>query len=279
MKKINETFKQGFLKVLLFTLVFIGVFACDNDDKKASDTKTFVLVNGSWQGSFVWDEVKEQLEKQGHQVITVELQAHGADQSPLTEATLVNYVARVKTAINGVEGKVILVGHSLGGAIVTQSAAQLPDKIEKLVYIAGFIPQNGKSVFELSAQDNASEIMPSVLQFSEDMTSVTFADPEVNIPNIFCHDGSQQQKALLVSKLRFEPLAPLGTPLQYDPSIFASLDKYYIYTTEDRAISYKFQQQMAQQAGIIKTFSIVASHSPFLSKPTEVYSILENLTH
>ncbi|KUJ61401.1 hypothetical protein AR687_13265 [Flavobacteriaceae bacterium CRH] len=278
MKKINDTFRKNFLKVLLLTIVLAGFASCDNDDKEDTNSKTFVLVHGSWQASFVWDEVKQQLEKEGHHVIAVELQAHGQDKSPLSEATLENYVNRVKAAISKVDGKVILVGHSLGGAIITQTATQVPDKIEKLVYIAGFIPGNGKSLFDLSSTDSGSDIMPPAIEFSADMTTANFSNPEVNIPKIFCHDCSEEQKALLVKNLIAEPIGPHGTPLKYDPAVFAKLDKYYIYTTEDHAISYAFQQKMVQEAGVTKTFTIKSSHSPFLSKPNEVSSILNNLT-
>lgn len=279
MKKFREKIRFNFLKVLVLSLVFTTAVACGSDDDNATiDRKTFVLVHGAWQASFVWDDVKRQLEQDGHRVIAVELPAHGGDSSPIASATLDNYVAKVKSAINGTAGKVILVGHSLGGAVITQAAAQLPAKIEKLVYIAGFVPLNGESVNSLSAQDTGSEIKLEILIPSPDFSTVTFANPEVNIPKIFCHDASQQQKALLIQNLKPEPTAPMGTALQYDSAVFAGLNKFYIYTKQDRAISYGFQQRMAQQAGISNTFALDASHSPFVSKPAEVVAILLGLT-
>ena len=278
MKLIKEMFKQNFLKVLVLSLVFTSAFARNNFNNDAPKHKTFVLVHGAWQAAFVWDEVKAQLEKQGHHVIAVELQGHGKDQSALADATLDNYVAKVTAAINSADGKVILVGHSLGGAIITQTATKVPGKIEKLVYIAGFVPPTGKSLNDLAKQDPNPGITPELLVLPPDYSTVTFANPEVNIPELFLKDGSKQQKELLVKNLKPEPTAPMGTPLQYDPKVFAGLDKYYVYTTQDRAISYVAQQQMVKAAGITKTFSIEASHSPFVSKPAEVVTILLNLT-
>jgi len=279
MKKFKETIKQNFLKVLALSLVVTTALACSNDDDSTKrNGKTFILVHGAWQASFVWDNVKEQLEEQGNRVISVELPSHGKDSSPIDEATLDNYVAKVKSAINDEDGKIILVGHSLGGAVITQAAAQLPDKIEKVVYIAGFLPLNGESVNSLSALDKESEISLDILIPSQDFSTVTFADPEITIPKIFCHDATPQQKTLLIKNLKAEPTAPMGTPLQYDTNVFEKIDKYYVYTKQDRAISYGFQQKMAQKAGITKTFIIDASHSPFVSKPKEVAAILESLT-
>jgi pimeloyl-ACP methyl ester carboxylesterase len=278
MKKFKQTMKQNLLKVLALSLVFSTAVACSNADNPKRNGKTFILVHGAWQASFVWDNVKEQLEKQGHRVIAVELPAHGKDISPIAEATLDNYVAKVKSAMNQQEGKIILVGHSLGGAVITQAAAELPDKTEKVVYIAGFVPLSGESVNSLSALDKQSEISLDILIASQDFSTVTFANPEINIPKIFCHDATLQQKTLLIQNLKAEPTAPMGTPLQYNTEVFEKTDKYYIYTKQDRAISYGFQQKMAQKAGINKTFIIDASHSPFVSKPKEVAAILQSLT-
>jgi len=279
MRKTTEKIKGIVLKIVFLSFLFAGITSCNaNDDSNKTDHKTFVLVHGSWQASFAWDDVKQQLEKQGHQVIALELQGHGTDNSPIAEATLANYVSRVKTVINAVNGKVILVGHSFGGAIITQTATEIPNKIEKLVYIAGFVPPSGKSVFELSSQDKGSSITPEVLLFSADGTTATFKNPDVTIPKIFCQDGTQKQNDLLVKNLKPEPLAAHGTPLQYDKTVFESLEKYYIYTTEDCAISYAFQQKMVQEAGITNTFSIQSGHSPFVSQPKEVYTILNDLT-
>jgi len=279
MKKFKETMKQNFLKVLALSLVVTTALACSHDDGSTKrNGKTFILVHGAWQASFVWKNVKEQLEQQGHRVIAVELPAHGKDISTVAQATLDNYVAKVKSAINEEDDKIILVGHSLGGAVITQAAAQLPNKIEKVVYIAGFVPLSGESVNSLSALDKESGISLDILIPSQDFSTVTFANPEINIPKIFCHDATAQQKTLLIKNLKAEPTAPMGTPLQYDIKVFEKIDKYYIYTKQDRAISYGFQQKMAQKAGITKTFIIDASHSPFVSKPKEVAAILESLT-
>ena len=276
--KQNKTLKKTIIGFVSILFMVTGIMSCkSDDDSSGAKTKTFVLVHGAWQAAFVWKDVKEQLEKMGHQVVIVELQAHGQDQSALNEATLSNYTARIKDAVNKVDGKVILVGHSLGGVVITQTAAQLPSKIEKLVYIAGFIPQNGKSILDLANTD-ANSLLGAQLDFSADMSTAGIKDAAVNLPRIFCQDGTQEQNALLVKNLRPEPTAPLGTPVQYDMVSYKVLDKYYIYTTEDHAISYSLQQTMVKDAGITKTFSIASGHSPFVSKPSEVSTILLGLT-
>lgn len=266
----------GFLFVLILTLNSCS--KDDDDSVKEGAHSTFVLVHGAWQASFVWDKVKAALESQGNKVIKVELLGHGDDQTPVSEITFDGYVKQVTDVIDGLNTPVVLVGHSLGGAIITQAATIAPQKIEKLVYVAGFIPQSGSSVFDYSAMDSGT-LIPSVLEFSSDGNTVTIADPEVNMRDVFCQYGSDEDIDLLVEKLRTEPVAAAGTPLNYNSDVYGTIaNKYYIYTTEDKAISYPFQQQMVNEAHITKTYKIESGHSPFLSKPNELVQLLNQIT-
>lgn len=264
----------------LLLLLILSLNSCskDNDDS-AKDKKhsTFVLVHGAWQASFVWDKVKAFLEAEGNKVILVELAGHGSDQTPVSEITFDGYVKQVTDVIDSLNVPVVLVGHSLGGAIVTQAACKVPEKIDKLIYVAGFIPKSGSSVFEYSAMDKGTSIS-SVLEFSADGSTVTIANPEVNMREVFCKDGSDEDNKLLVEKLRPEPVAAAGTPLNYSSEIYSTIvNKYYVYTTEDKAISFPFQQQMVSEAHISNTYEIKAGHSPFLSKPDELVQILNTI--
>ncbi|WP_130735165.1 alpha/beta fold hydrolase [Flavobacterium sp. J27] len=264
----------AFLLVLMLTLNSCS----DDDNSNTNENKsTFVLVHGAWQASFVWDKVKANLEAEGNTVVTVELLGHGNDQTPVADITFDGYVQQVTDVINSLNTPVVLVGHSLGGAIVTQAATLVPQKIEKLIYVAGFIPQSGSSVFEYSAMDQGT-LIPTALEFSADGSTVTIGNPEVNMRDIFCQDGSDQDIELLVEKLRPEPVVAAGTPLNYSEEVYSSINnKYYIYTTEDTAISYPFQQQMANEANISKTYQIQSGHSPFIAKPNELVQIIKTI--
>lgn len=172
---------------------------------------------------------KKSLEDEGNTVVLVELLGHGNDHTPVSEITFDKYVKQVTDAIDDLHTPVILVGHSLGGAIVTQAASKMPQKISKLIYVAGFIPKNGSSVFDYSAMGSGT-LIPSALEFSADGSTVTIANPTVNIPEIFCKDGSVEDNNLLVSKLRPDPVAAAGTPLSYNIDAYNWIsEKYYIY--------------------------------------------------
>ena len=237
-----------------------------------------VLVHGAWQGDYVWEQTKANLIGEGYRVSVVKLPAHGKDNTPAHEVTFQAYVNEVKNAINAYSEPVILVGHSLGGAIITQTAAELPQKIHKLVYVAGYIPESGKSVLDYSMMDTASPLGP-LIRLSEDQTLAGIADPEVNLAKIFCQDGTEAQKKFLLDQYKAEPTIPMGTPLRYELASYNSIsNKYYIYTLTDNAITCGFQQQMAAAVGISNTYIMNTGHSPFVSQPVELTNILKEIS-
>lgn len=240
--------------------------------------KPIVLVHGAWQGDYVWDQVKAGLVADGYRVSVVKLPGHGSDNTPAYQVTFQAYVNEVKNAINEYNEPVILVGHSLGGAIVTQTAAELSQKINKLVYVAGYIPASGKSVLDYSMMDTASPLGP-LIRLSDDQTQAAIAEPELNLAKIFSQDATEAQKQFLLNQYKAEPTIPMGTPLTYNREAYNAIsNKYYVYTLADNAITCDFQQQMVAAAGISNTFIMNTGHSPFVSQPAELTNILKEIS-
>lgn len=136
--------KKNFMQWLLLAAVIFFSAGCTKDHNLSSNT--FVLVHGAWQAPYVWNTVKADLEKAGQKVIVVELPAHGDDFTSPADVSIDVYRDKVISAIEGSNSKVILVGHSLGGVVVSSVAETIPSKIKKLIYIAGFVPANGQSL-------------------------------------------------------------------------------------------------------------------------------------
>ncbi|MDB5200867.1 MAG: alpha/beta hydrolase [Ferruginibacter sp.] len=256
--------------LLLITAILTVQSSCSKTDH-AVQAKTFVLVHGAWQGAYVWQFVKDELEKHGQKVITVELPAHGTDTTSAANVTINSYRDKVIAAIKAANTKVILVGHSLGGMVVTATAESIPDKIEKLIYIAAFVPGNGQRLVELAGQDAQSQLGPSLIPSA---TQPTLDVIPANRVAIFCQDGSATVKQLVLDKFRVEPAIPFGMPVFVTAAAFGQVDKYYIHTTADQAIGITLQKQMASAAGITKVYSLNSGHSPFLSMPDSLADML-----
>jgi len=257
--------------ILIFTAL-ICVAGCNKDDNNgAAKTKTFVLVHGSWQAAYVWDSVKAQLERSGATVITVELPAHGTDTTSPLAVSMTAYRDKVIQAMSGHNGKVILVGHSMGGVVVSEVAEKIPAQVEKLIYIGAFVPANGQSLLYLSSLDKQSHLGASIVPADGGLTLDILHD---SIVPVFCQDAPASTQQLVLSKFRPEPAIPFGDTVKLSDTNWGKVDKYYIHTTQDNAIGIDLQNRMVATAHITKVYSLNTSHCPFLSRPDDVTSLL-----
>ncbi|MEI7217439.1 alpha/beta fold hydrolase [Pectobacterium carotovorum] len=117
-------------------------------------SKNFLLVHGAWQGAWVWNKIQPKLTAEGHTVKAIDLPGSGDDQTPATTVSLDAYARKIIDAASllSAQGKVTLVGHSMGGAAITLAASLAPELFEKLIYVCAILPQNGESVAILGEQ-------------------------------------------------------------------------------------------------------------------------------
>ncbi|SIQ33110.1 Alpha/beta hydrolase family protein [Bacillus cereus] len=233
---------------------------------------TYILVHGAWQGEWAWELVKPQLEAFGHTVVTLDLPGSGKDMTPSQNVTLDSYVNAVTATIDQQNEKVILVGHSMGGIVITQTAELIPNKIDKLVYLCAFLPQNGESLsskldgeagpqFSINENDMTAELVP-------ELTEQTFLNATENAA---IKESSFKQ-------MRPQPLGPFQQELKISEENFGTIDRIYIETTLDRAIPIDFQRRMNTETPCAKVITLEADHSPFFSKTSELVSHLHELS-
>lgn len=265
---------KTFLIILTILTVLFTQTGCSHNDNPAAQTKTYVLVHGAWQASYVWQQVKDELEKNGQKVIVVELPAHGQDATLPINVTMDVYRDKVITAINAVQGKVVLVGHSMGGMVISAVAEKIPGQIEKLIYVGAFVPANGQSLLELSSMDTQSLLGASIVPSADQLT---LDIKEEAIVPIFCQDASADVQKLVLDKFKPEPAIPFTNKVSVTDGNFGKVDKYYIHTLQDHAIGLNLQNKMVAAAHITKVYSINTGHSPFLSQPIQLSAILLNI--
>ncbi|MDN3548882.1 alpha/beta fold hydrolase [Mucilaginibacter aquaedulcis] len=260
------------MKKALFTLLcaatlIIWFGSCGKDHTIIhTPGKTYVIVPGSWSGPYAWQAVKARLESEGQVVKVVQLPGHGSDQTtPYATITLDQYRDKVIGVIDSLNTKVILIGHSMAGMVISAVAEKIPSKIEKMIYVGAFLPKSGQSLLELALTDNTS-----LLGMSLRPTSATLDSLDVvrdNIPDIFVQDGSADIKAFLIKNYKLEPGQPFKAPVVLTDANWGSVDKYFIHTLQDHAVTYILQKREVAAAGLTKTYTINSSHSPFLSRP------------
>jgi len=265
------------MKKLLFSLlaaaIFVVLLSCTkNNNTPPVAAQTFVIVPGAWSAPYAWDNVKAILEKSGNKVIVVQLPGHGSDSTPLQNLTMDVYRDMVISAMDTISGKVILVGHSLGGAVISEVAEKVPSKIGKLVYVAAFIPLSGQSLLDLASTDTAS-ILGANLRPSAD--NLTFDVVHDQIINSFIEDGTTDEQNLLLANYRAEPAIPLTNKVTLTAANYGSVSKVYIKTLMDHAVTPTLQNHMlAATPGFSTVYQINTSHCPFLVKPDSVAVLL-----
>lgn len=233
--------------------------------------KTFVLIHGSWHSAWNWHKVLPMLESRGHKAIAINLPGMGKDKTPIEKVKMADTVQQLCKLIDSIEGKVILVGHSKNGIMISQAAEYRPQKIEKLIYLAAYLIPNGKTQREYSVQDTEGWLKPYV-DVDAALNASTLR-PEIYKEGLYhdCEDAITELAKLLLSH---EPVESGTTPLSLTEENYGSVPRYYIECTEDRAVTPFIQQKMYSETPCKKVFRMATSHSPFFSQPRELVDIL-----
>jgi len=258
----------------LFTaaIAISSLASCSKDEETGNTTShTYVLVHGAWQAPYVWDAVKTELTSKGNKVITVELPGHGADTTATYTLSIDAYRDKVIQAVSATTEKVILVGHSMGGMVVTAVAEKIPSRISKLVYIGAFLPANGQALIELANSDPDSKLRPLLIESADKLTLDVNPD---SLTYLFINDGNATVKQQVIDNYRAEPAIPFINKVALTKENFGAVSKVYIKTLQDVVISPGLQDKMIAAAGITAVYSLPTSHSPFLSQPNEVAKLL-----
>jgi len=236
---------------------------------------TYVLVHGAFHGSWCWDKVVPLLEQAGHQVEVPDLPGHGQDKTPLREITLAAYTNRVYETLDAHAEPVILVGHSLGGIVITQAAEERPEKIRRLVYLTAILPQNGESVLQIARTNSDSLVMPN-LMMNEEQGYAMFKEG-APLKDIFYGDCPDEDVARSCLLLVPQAVAPMATPVRITAEHFGLVPRVYIECLLDRAIPPARQKRMYTATPCQTILSMQTSHSPFFSAPQQLVRHLTSL--
>jgi pimeloyl-ACP methyl ester carboxylesterase len=225
---------------------------------------SFVLVHGAWHGAWCWERTIAALRALGHQAVAVDLPGHGDDPTPRETVTLDAYAASIETAVRTRIGRSVLVGHSMGGMAISAAAERCADRLEGLVYLAAFLPQDGESLLSIEGR-NPKPAVPPALVVEEGAPTVTL-DP-AKIPDLFYHDCSDEDVARAMERLTPQPLAPFAAPAALTADRFGAVPRSYVACAADRAVCIELQRDMIAASPCARVVELDASHSPFLSMP------------
>ena len=221
-----------------------------------SEKSTIILVHGFWGGAAHWAKVIPILVRKGYYVHAVE--------NPLT--SLADDAERTRKMIAAQKGPVLLVGHSYGGAVITEAGNH--NNVVGLVYIAAFAPDAGESAGSVAARQQS--VAAANLSVDDDQYLWIKQD---KFHESFCQDLTPEE-GLVMGVTQKAPL--LGTfSNNVNVPAWKSKPSWYQISSEDRMLPPEIQQWMSARMNPKKTITLKSSHASLASKPNEVAALID----
>jgi pimeloyl-ACP methyl ester carboxylesterase len=223
---------------------------------QANPVKSIVLVHGAFVDGSGWKDVYRILEKDGYNVTIVQNSTESLEGD----------VAATKQVIDAKTDDVLLVGHSYGGAVITEAGND--PKVAGLVYVAAFAPDAGESVGELSSKPAPDATKPPILPPQNGYLTL---DPS-GFQAAFAADVDPVTARFMADSQNPWGLKAVSGMISHPA--WKDKPSWYIITTNDKMIPPSLQHTMAERANA-HTTEIVASHAVYVSKPRAVAKVIE----
>ena len=238
----------------------------------------FVLVHGSFHGAWCWERLTPLLETAGHKVTAPNLPGSGDDPAPIENADLDAYATRIAGVIDGLQGPVILVAHSMGGIVSAQVAELRPHRLAALVYVNGLMLRDNESLgsfLDAHAHLEVDDLVLKNMLVSPDGTEARF--PPGKAGEVFYNSCAPQDAAGAAARLGPQRTKVYGDALRLTPARFGRVRRVYVRGLRDNAVSLAYQDAMLANTPCERVFDIDGDHSPFLSAPSTLAAILEQV--
>ncbi|MCZ2848523.1 alpha/beta fold hydrolase [Modestobacter sp. VKM Ac-2978] len=230
------------------------------------DKPTVVIVHGAWTDAGSFSEVQQRLQQRGYPVLDFAnpLRSLSGDSAALA------LFLQHRTS-----GPVVLVGHSYGGAVITEAATSDPD-VRALVYVDAFVPEKGESLLALLS--SAGPVDPSALFDMVPYPGAPEGDVDLYLQEAafhatFANGLPRKERDDLYARQRPITFSAVNEAAANEPA-WTSLPSWYVAGTEDGSIPLELQERMASRAGAELT-TVKAGHLAMTRHPTAVAKVIE----
>ena len=222
---------------------------------------TYLLVHGAWGGAWCWSQVGEVLTRRGVNWTAIDLPSstHGAHPN-----TFLADDSHDVVEIANSEGPVVLVGHSYGGAVITQAADQI-HSLERLIYVAALVPNLGQSASEANHEVDVKTLLDAAIERDGEFLRL---NPLLAAAALY-QDCPEDVASLAVASLSTQTIASFRSPRT---AFDVDVPSYYVHCTLDRAIDPTLQAVMATRCN--ESAKLDSGHSPMFSMPEALCDLL-----
>jgi len=236
-----------------------------------SPAPPIVLVHGAWFGGWCWSAVAAELRSHGHHVAAVDLPGRPGNPASLAEITLDSFARHTRDVSRRFDEPVILVGHSLGGVTVGETAETDPDLVAALVFVSAFLLRDGEAAVEVVRRDPGSIVRACRRLSADGLTSAVLPGM---VREALCEDCAAEMVDEARRRLVAESVAIARTPVHWTEQRFGRVPRAFVECSRDRIISLSAQRASVSAVGCDAVVTLDASHSPFLAMPKELASAI-----
>lgn len=225
---------------------------------------TVVLIHGAFADASSWSGVVERLQHQGHKVVAPALPLRG----------LASDATYIRSVLDSIEGPVVLVGHSYGGAVISHAAAGAA-QVKALVYIAAFVPDIGESALDLTDKFPGSTLGQATTSQSYPLPGGGEGQELVIRKDLFRNQfaAGVPVTTAQVMAVGQRPIALAALQEKATKAAWKSIPSWYLVASEDRNIPPAAEQWMARRARA-HTITVRAPHAVSVSDPAPVTELI-----
>lgn len=245
---------QSLIKGVFFAAA-LSSGAADAGTGPVVEKPTVVLVHGAFADGHAWDRVIPLLQAKGLNVV--------ATQNPLT--SLEDDVAKTRRTIQAQSGPVVLVGHSYGGAVISDAGED--ERVKALVYVAAFAPSKGQSVSDLSKDYPTPSGFSHLNADKEGYLTLTME----GVQHHLAQDLPQADAMVLAATQN--PTNSANFAGRTTAAAWTSRPSWYVVSEQDHMLDSGLQKDLAKKLGA-KVTTLDASHVPQLSQPQQVADVI-----
>lgn len=225
-----------------------------------------ILVHGAWHGPWCWERVEALLCERGIETLAIDLPTMNVNAGYVTDVH--SDAAALRDALDAIDRPAVVVGHSYGGMVISEGAAEHPNA-RHLLYLTAFMPDAGESLGTLLGGGPPNDELLAALRLADDKRSTL--DPSAVGP-LFYNDCDEATVTWATERLR-PMLSETNEPVR--AAAWRGIPSTYVICSDDRAILPALQRRMSARAGDLIEWA--TSHSPFASRPDLVGDLLERL--
>lgn len=225
-----------------------------------------VLVHGAWHGAWCWAALQAELDRRAVPSLAVDLPGHGASTLPLGD--MYGDAQHVVDVVDRLDRPVLLVGHSYGGAVVTEAAVRT-DGVVAVTYLAAFALEEGEAVRDLSRAVPRESLLRGASVPGDGATTVL--DPAAAVPALYGSCRAEIVSAAL-RRLGPQPNATFAQPATGNPR--PAIPSTYVVCLRDQSVHPDVQRHMAARCD--RTVEIDTDHCPMLSAVAATADVIEH---